>query len=298
VKRSLPLILFPEDRQFLIELKKRDYRPSVVYDLGASTGIWSELVATVYPAAEVHMFEPLAAEIETYRTDLAERTARRPRLHLHPVALGRENASGQLHATHDAYGSSLLDRGDVPDVEGAITVPVRRLDEYRQEHGLPWPDIMKLDCQGAEIAIMDGASECLRHAKVLLLESWLVRTRAYGPGTPLIAEVTEYLTERGFACVDFGQRFHDEQQRLYSVDCFFIAEDSLEEIWLRPPVNQKIAELYQRITHLENEVADSGKQIAFLKAELEAFHEGHARAMADVHNSWSWRLTKPLRWLK
>jgi FkbM family methyltransferase len=290
--------LFPEDRQFLIELKKRGYKPSVVYDIGASTGIWSELVTTVYPSAEIHMFEPLAAEIEAYRTDLSARIARRPKLHLHSVALGRENASTEIHATHDAYGSSLLDRGDVPDVEGAITVPVRRLDEYRQEHGLPFPEVMKLDCQGAEIAVMDGAAECLGHAKVLLLESWLVRTRAYGPETPLIAELTEYLTERGFACIEFGQHFYDEQQRLYSVDCFFIAEESLEKIWLRPVVNRKIAELYQQITHLENVTAERDRKIAHLKAELEAFHEDHKRAMTDIRNSWSWRLTKPLRWLK
>jgi FkbM family methyltransferase len=299
--------LFPEDRDFLIELQKRSYRPAVVYDIGASTGVWSDLVQHYFPGTEIHMFEPLAEQVEAYRVDLEDRTRKYSNLNLHATALGRENTTAELFATHDSFGSSLLDRGDVPEVREAIPVPVRRLDDYRQERGFPPPDLMKLDCQGAEIEILDGAKECLRHAKVLILECWL--SREYGPTTPVVTELIAYLAERDFACVDFGQRFYDEGHRLHSVDCYFIAGSSMEEIWLRPVVTQRIAELHQRNNYLELELGERIQTIksleatlaaqqaetGALRAELAAHQTEHSRLMAEIHSSLSWRLTAPLR---
>ena len=227
---------------------------------------------------------------------------------LHPTALGRENMTAQIFETHDAYGSSLLDRGGVSEVRKTLEVPVRRLDDYRREQGFPLPDLMKLDCQGAETAILEGAEECLQHAKVLMIECWL--SREYGPDTPLVTELIAYLGKHGFVCVDFGHRFFDEAHRLHSVDCYFLASDSIEEIWLRPIVTERIAELHRTINYFELELSERAQRIRFLQADLEAQRaetgalrsematrqQEHARLIASIQDSWSWRLTAPLRW--
>jgi hypothetical protein len=34
--------------------------PSVIFDIGASNGVWSDTIALTLPEAEYHLFEPLA----------------------------------------------------------------------------------------------------------------------------------------------------------------------------------------------------------------------------------------------
>jgi len=51
--------------------------PAVLYDIGASNGVWSETIMDVCPSARFHLFEPLAHHSESYAGDLRERLARR-----------------------------------------------------------------------------------------------------------------------------------------------------------------------------------------------------------------------------
>ncbi|MBK5292936.1 MAG: FkbM family methyltransferase [Acidobacteriia bacterium] len=221
--------LFSDDRHFLARLKATGYEPRVIYDVGASTGIWSEVASTVFPDAKFHLFEPLA---ELYKNDLQSRMKRLPNLALHAVALGDANGTAPMFVARDKYGSSLNDRGEVAEVLRATPVPVHRLDDYARQWHLPPPQVVKIDCQGAEALIMAGAEEALQSAEVLLLETWF--QRGYGPKTPLICEIVEFLRIRRFSLVDLGEHFYDQDHRLYSVDAFFLAESLLTEIRLPP----------------------------------------------------------------
>jgi FkbM family methyltransferase len=224
---------FPHERRVFRKLKAKGFDPKVVYDIGASTGIWSEVIAGVFPEAEFHMFEPLADKVDGYRTDLAGRLPRLPNLHLHPVALGASSGTATLFVTEDGYASSLHEGGEVRQVKERARVPQYRLDEYAAENNLPAPDVIKIDCQGAEDAILRGGLKRVRQAKVVLLETWL--RRDYGPGTPLLCEIVEYLRVFSFSPVEIGERFYDSGHRLYSFDVFFFAESLLQQGGLAPP---------------------------------------------------------------
>ena len=224
---------FPEDRAFLSDLRARGFSPRVVYDLGASTGVWSESVGTVLPEAQYHLFEPLAHVVEAYREDLHDRFSRLSNLALHPVALGAHTGQTDIYLTEDPYRSSVLGPDPIVKVDRTVRVPVFRLDQYAQERRLPPPELVKVDCQGAEIAILKGAENCLEHASLLILETWL--TRLYGPETPLLIELMDWLRARGFALVGFGEQFFDAGHRLFSVDGYFMAENVLEGLWSAPP---------------------------------------------------------------
>ena len=219
--------------RLLSELKAKGFAPKVIFDVGASTGIWSETVSRVFPGARYHLFEPLAEREPLYRDALAERLERLPNLTLHPVALGAQEGSADFYLTHDVYSSSALDRGDWPEVQAAVReklrLPVRPLDTVVAEENLPGPELLKLDCQGSELAILQGAARCLESCRLILAETWL--TREYGPDTPLLGELIEWLHAREFALIGFGELFYDSQHRLYSVDSFFMAEELIETLW-------------------------------------------------------------------
>ncbi len=103
--------LFTHESQTLQRLGAEGYKPRVIYDIGASNGVWSDTIALAVPHAEYHLFEPLAEAVPFYRKDLFERMARRPNFHLHAVGLADHSGAAEMFATHDGFGSSILDRG-------------------------------------------------------------------------------------------------------------------------------------------------------------------------------------------
>jgi FkbM family methyltransferase len=218
--------LFAHERQFVRSVLASGYRSEVVYDIGASTGIWSEMIATVLPGASYELFEPLA-NLAGYSSDLATRLSRLKQLRLHPIALGDENGEQQIHVAQDIYGSSLRDRGDIPEVRERISVKVFRLDDYVAQNALPAPNIIKMDCQGFEDSIIRGGIQTISQADVLFIETWL--KRGYGPNTPLLSEIIEMLQPLAFTIVELGEKFFDDRHRLYSVDAFFCSERFLAQ---------------------------------------------------------------------
>ncbi|MGA7234714.1 MAG: FkbM family methyltransferase [Bryobacteraceae bacterium] len=211
--------LFTHETQTLRRLEAEGYQPRVIYDIGASNGVWSDTIALTVPDAEYHLFEPLAEAVPFYRRDLLERMARRPNFRLHAVGLADHGGTAEMFATHDGFGSSILDRGAIPEVKERVSVPLYRLDEFVEQQSLPSPNVIKLDVQGAERLILSGGSHTVRNADVLFMETWL--TRGYGPETPLLTEMIEFLEDAGFTLVELGEQFRHEHGAVYSVDAVF-----------------------------------------------------------------------------
>src|SRR5437762_67976 len=67
----------------LLELL-RPAPPEVIYDIGANVGTWTLLVKALFPAVEIHAFEPLPIHIGAFRRS----TTGQASVHLHEVGLG------------------------------------------------------------------------------------------------------------------------------------------------------------------------------------------------------------------
>lgn len=219
---------FGHEVSVLRRLATQGYRPAVVYDVGASNGAWSETISAVLKSAEFHLFEPLVEAVPFYKRDFETRLKRMRRFHLHQIALSDVPGTTEFFVTHDGWGSSMLDRGEIPEVAKRVLVPAFPLDDYRERHKLPSPEVLKIDSQGAERIILDGAQRVLESVDVLFLETWL--TRGYGPRTPLLGELIEYLTVRKMTLVDLGEKFVDARKRLYSIDACFFSERLIDRI--------------------------------------------------------------------
>ncbi len=61
----------------------------------------------------------------------------------------------------------------------------------------PLPDLIKMDVQGAEMDVLQGASEVLKTVKHVILE---LQTVEYNKGAPLKDTVIEYMDSIGFDC--------------------------------------------------------------------------------------------------
>lgn len=99
---------------------------------------------------------------------------------------------------------------------------MRTLDSYIEEHNIPYPDFIKIDTQGSELDILDGATKCLEHTVMVLLE---VSIHRYNKGAPLIADVIQYMNNKNFEIVDIIEN-HIINNYLAQIDILFAKKDS------------------------------------------------------------------------
>ena len=223
------------------QLKDIGYAPEVIYDIGASNGMWSYLIDDVFTGRTYHLFEPLADTLPEYKTLLRKHLLEKPNFHLHKIGLGDRNEIQEMAIFKGGFGSTFLELDRIKataeslkassQLEEITAFPVRRLDDYVSEKNLSTPQIIKMDTQGFEIAIVAGGQKTVSSADILVLETWLYR--GYGATTPLLHELMTPVTELGFVLVDFGDIYWADKHKLTSVDAVFMRESFLDNIKLK-----------------------------------------------------------------
>ncbi len=213
------------DLTILKQLKEFGLEASEVCDVGGSSGVWSVVCEFVYPGANYQIFDPLigAPEYEDLRGKLANWSAlmASDRCHFHPVALGRANGAIAMTVYPGAVGSTTIALTHEPPNTKPVRVPCFRLDDYYTQNSLALPDIIKLDVQGAELEVLEGATNALEHAAAVVCECWLFA--GYGPNTPSWLEIANALAGHDFHMFDFGWIYRrPSDQRAATVDMVFL----------------------------------------------------------------------------
>lgn len=208
------------DRQRLAQLCRLGLEPNHFFDVGASNGVWSNQVSEDFPDATFELFEPLVDLAPAYQEKLTVRLARHPKFRLHKVALGPECTRSPFYLYPEPADSTALPLSGAPQEVKRIEVDMLTLDYVVQEFRLPVPQVIKIDTQGCELGVLQGGKRTLPKVQALFLECWL--TRAYGPTTPLLLEVEEWLRGFGFHLWDLGNAWRDKDGTLVAQDCIFL----------------------------------------------------------------------------
>src|ERR1051325_1961538 len=113
LRRKLVVRLNAPDMPLALEgLRRRGFRPELIFDVGAFRGEFARMVLGVWPAARVAGFEPLRHG----RAEIKELRQQFPRIDLHETLVGAtEKASVEMHVANSS--SSLLrdaDTGNYP----------------------------------------------------------------------------------------------------------------------------------------------------------------------------------------
>jgi FkbM family methyltransferase len=203
-------------RNALLRLKSLGFTPAVVYDVGAYRGGWTRLAAEVFPDAQFVLFEA--------NRDHAGALAASGRRHLIAALGATDGGARTFHVPRqgDVTGASLYVEntahyaGENLQVRAVETV---RLDTAVARERLPAPDLIKIDVQGAELEVLAGASETLRHAGALIVEVSFVD---YNKGGPLAAEVIAAIDRLGFKCADLCEVHRSAQDFVLQLDLLFV----------------------------------------------------------------------------
>jgi FkbM family methyltransferase len=171
-----------------------------VIDVGANRGQFALFAARRFPDASLICFEPLPDA----RLRLERALGDRARLRLSEFAVSDTTGPAQFHVAMADDSSSLLPIGSrqrdaFPGTRErcVITVQVRRLDDVLTADELVGPTLMKVDVQGSELSVLEGAEQLLASVDALLVEASFVELY---DGQALAGDVVEHLHGRRFTC--------------------------------------------------------------------------------------------------
>lgn len=266
----------------------------IVLDVGANEGLYSLFAAQlVGTEGQVLAFEPSQREYDRLCANLALN----PLLPIKPLqlALGQTNTQQTLKvAAGEHSGQNTL--GDfayagVTCVE-TETVSVRRLDDLLPELGIQRVDVIKMDVEGAEFAVLQGAETLLRtHRPLLMLE--FVDQALQHQGSSGV-EVEQWLRGLGYQLLVIGPRtglpMPPPTGPINQTNAIAIHPErhwhTLSEQEQMENLQQELAltqhQLAQTMTELQRTRADYDAQVVALKAKMTAEAAISATQLAET----------------
>ena len=145
-------------RELAALLRRRLPSAAVCVDGGAHIGVISVLLASLCPVGHVYAFEPAPETSDFLEHNLTANGI--TNVSVERMALYREDGEINLVFDESYPGGSHIG-------EGKCRVITCRLDSWAASRGLTRLDFLKLDVEGAEPAVLDGAEETLRRFQPL-----------------------------------------------------------------------------------------------------------------------------------
>jgi len=194
------------------------FRPKTVVDVGVARG--TEELYIAFPDSYFLLIEPLK-EFELHLKLLLKQY--RGSYILAAAGAERGQVIFNVHGDH-MDGSSLYKEAMGTKADGyEISVPMICLDETLEEKRLGGPYLIKVDVQGAELEVLEGAQKILPEAEVVVLE---VSMFEFMVGAPQFYEVVLYMKQHGFVAYDIIPGWNRPSDKaLGQVDILFVKED-------------------------------------------------------------------------
>lgn len=207
--------------------------PITVLDVGAHVGDVSRRIASQFPHATIHAFEPTPASF----AGLVGAARQCPAIQPVRMAAGNANGTARFRVTGDARFSSVLPpserglayHGGAIETVEEIEAPVRRLDDWAVDAGVPRADLIKIDVQGLELDVLRGAERLVGTALAVNSEAQMVPEYA---GAATFSEIDLHLRSRGFLLHQLHEVWvQGAEYQTICVDGLWLRSEALE--WLR-----------------------------------------------------------------
>ena len=179
-------------------LKRFSFSPGCVLDVGANHGNWTREALKYFPEAEYLLIEP-QDHLKVHVQDLID-AGRKIRW----INAGAADKSGTLRffVSDRDDSSTFLPREEQPQtrVTSETSVEVLTLDAIVEKYKVPVPDMVKIDAEGFDLKVMQGASSLIGKTDVVLLEAGVVC-----PFENSVARVVSTMEDLGYRLVDITE---------------------------------------------------------------------------------------------
>lgn len=192
---------------------------TIVFDVGANIGEWASLALQINPTVNIHCFEPSANTFERLRENL---TAQTECVTLNPFGLSTAREIRTLHLFGDCAGTNSLYPREGLNIHQSRseTVHLETLDQYCQDQGLGRIDLLKIDVEGHELSVLQGAALMLEQGRIeriqfeyggTFIDARILLKDIFGLLTPLGYRLYKIYPGRLASAECYEQRFENFQ---------------------------------------------------------------------------------------
>lgn len=181
---------------YLQKLKQTGFEPRVIYDIGACVLHWTTEANKIWPAADIICFEAFEECAFLYEEE---------QYNYHIGVLSNKDDSvvkfyqNELLPGGNSYYREIgYDNGKHFPSDKYLEKTTNKLDTIVKARGFPLPDLIKIDVQGAEKDVIEGAVQTMSHAKHLIVEMQRVN---YNDNAPKVDVTLPFIESLGWKCV-------------------------------------------------------------------------------------------------
>lgn len=210
---------FSEQKRILGEIG----RP-IIFDVGAHFGAITRVYRSLFPLSTIYAFEPFPDSYERLQEDL------KGMVEVYPFKIGlsdkkgladfrvnRSSATNSLFET-DERASETWGAGRL-ETKATTQLDFTTLDDFLDAQKIECVDILKLDVQGAEFKVLEGAREALTNGRIKLVYSEIITLPTY-KGQKSFHEILSLFESHGLWLHNF-YNLSTVNGRLRQVDAIF-----------------------------------------------------------------------------
>ncbi|MDA7529236.1 FkbM family methyltransferase [bacterium] len=136
-----------------------------VFDVGANVGTWSCNLCKLFEDTKIHAFEPNPLSFNILNTENKNKLHR-----INKCAVGDKDGNITLYLPNDTPSElcSVFPTG-YPK-ETALEVEMTTLDNYAKRNLITYINLIKIDVEGNELAVLKGSSRLLKLNQVDLIQ--------------------------------------------------------------------------------------------------------------------------------
>lgn len=220
---SAPKIIKENKEDLLItfynNLKRANFYPKFVVDIGANTGTWTKELIYHFPEANVLMIEPqerLKKHFEPLLND---------KITYLSVGVGNKNdiLKFTIHDRDDSCSFVFTEEEAKSLGYEQIEVPIRTLNSIIKENSYPIPDIIKIDAEGLDIEVIEGASDFYNKTELFLVEA-SVTNNTYKNTVSEVIKLMDKVGYMMYEITDLNRPF-PETPILWLIEIAFVKKD-------------------------------------------------------------------------
>ena len=202
---------------FYNTLKKINFYPKHIVDIGANHGTWTRETLQYFPDAYYTLLEPQHWLKKSFQ-DILETN---PKVQFHPVGAGEQEGSFQFTIVDRDDSCSFRYTEEEAKAAGyeQIEISVVTLNNLLSSSELPIPDIIKIDAEGLDIEVLKGASNYFGKTEIFMVEAGVVN-KAFDNSFLKLINFMDTNGYRLFEITDLNRPF--EPQVLWLVEVVFV----------------------------------------------------------------------------
>ena len=227
IKRSIQKALnIPDPWQDILRFTVT-LRPGVIVDVGANRGQTAIKLSALLPEWKIYAFEPFPdafIKLEKAVSSLSNVVPLN-------IAISNKTGTADFHVNSSNVTNSLLPATSTGisyfpeqlDLQRIIQVFTKTLDDWSKEANIHDIQILKMDVQGSELLVLEGATELLMNSVQFVFSE--VQFLPIYQDSATFGKLEAFLIERGFSLYQLYDLHSSPDGRLLYGDALFIRKD-------------------------------------------------------------------------